>query len=670
MSLPIPKLDDKTFAELFAEARALIPRYAPDWTDHNLSDPGITFVDLFAWLSEMQIYSLDQVTDHHYQKFLRLLGLALRTSLPARADLTFSIRSRLLLTNGMNSQQSGGNFILVPQGAQVTALDRVSNQAFIFETDEDLNVVDLDLTQVLVYDLQTWSDNSEANRQNSVFYYAFGETAVPQSMLYLGFNSVSGITPYMFPTAQIKLRVDLYENDLPPAQPLPAGLESLLVPSTWIDWTYWNGRTWHSLEVEDTTHALLHSGQLSFYGPPDIVPANLRDAVTNLKLDTPPRYWIRAELGAVPGAKRSGYEISPRMDTIVLNTVSATQHRTVQNELHDGNGLPGLEIELQHHPVVPGSLILEVLEEPEWQVWLEVPDLDASLPEDRHYQLDAEPGRIIFGDGINGKIPPAGQANIRMVRYRAGGGEGGNLQAQTITTITHPKIPELAVENRRAASGGTNAETMEAARRRVPRELKRRARLVTSEDYVTLVSATPLLRIARVEVLPLYHPQYPGIKMPGTVTVVVVPFLPEGSKRLPEPSDGFLQTVYNHLRERRLVTTRLQVYGPHFTGVTVSASLSMDPRLRPATLEAAVRKALEDFLDPLNGGSDGKGWPFGRPVYRSEIIQVIRNVPGVVCVNGVTLSAGPCIEGEEQIDIPRIGLVYPAKIDISINPEG
>ena len=61
MSLPQPDLDDKTFAALVSEATKLIPRHAPDWTDHNRHDPGITFVELFSWLAEMQQFYLNRV---------------------------------------------------------------------------------------------------------------------------------------------------------------------------------------------------------------------------------------------------------------------------------------------------------------------------------------------------------------------------------------------------------------------------------------------------------------------------------------------------------------------------------------------------------------------------------------------------------------------------------
>lgn len=78
MSLPIPDLDDKTFEELVEDAKKLIPVHAPEWTDYNLHDPGITLIELFAYLVEMQIYSINQVNKSHLCKYLRLLGLPVK----------------------------------------------------------------------------------------------------------------------------------------------------------------------------------------------------------------------------------------------------------------------------------------------------------------------------------------------------------------------------------------------------------------------------------------------------------------------------------------------------------------------------------------------------------------------------------------------------------------
>jgi hypothetical protein len=73
MPIKLPNLDDRTFADLLAEAHTLIPVHAPEWTNHNESDPGITLVELFAYLTEMQIYRLNRVTDANVCAFLKLI---------------------------------------------------------------------------------------------------------------------------------------------------------------------------------------------------------------------------------------------------------------------------------------------------------------------------------------------------------------------------------------------------------------------------------------------------------------------------------------------------------------------------------------------------------------------------------------------------------------------
>ena len=64
MALPVPNLDDRTFQDLVNEARSRIPLHCPEWSDHNLSDPGITLIELFAWMTELIIYRLNQVPNY------------------------------------------------------------------------------------------------------------------------------------------------------------------------------------------------------------------------------------------------------------------------------------------------------------------------------------------------------------------------------------------------------------------------------------------------------------------------------------------------------------------------------------------------------------------------------------------------------------------------------
>src|SRR5436190_984769 len=89
MSLPKPNLDDKRFFQIAEEARALIPGRSPEWTDHNVHDPGITFIELFSWLVEMQQYRLNHVSDNSFLQFFGLIGLTPQPRRPAEVTICF-----------------------------------------------------------------------------------------------------------------------------------------------------------------------------------------------------------------------------------------------------------------------------------------------------------------------------------------------------------------------------------------------------------------------------------------------------------------------------------------------------------------------------------------------------------------------------------------------------
>src|ERR1051325_12054538 len=91
MPLEEPKLDDRTFEQIYADLRLRIPRYAPQWTNFNESDPGITLLELNAFLIEILIYRLNRVPELNYIKFLQLLGIERQPATPASADLTFTL---------------------------------------------------------------------------------------------------------------------------------------------------------------------------------------------------------------------------------------------------------------------------------------------------------------------------------------------------------------------------------------------------------------------------------------------------------------------------------------------------------------------------------------------------------------------------------------------------
>src|SRR3954447_5705599 len=85
---PTPVLDDRKFQQIVDEVRKRIPLYCPEWTDHNVSDPGVALIELFAWMTDMLLYRANQIPDRLYVKFLELMGIRLDPPRPARAPVT------------------------------------------------------------------------------------------------------------------------------------------------------------------------------------------------------------------------------------------------------------------------------------------------------------------------------------------------------------------------------------------------------------------------------------------------------------------------------------------------------------------------------------------------------------------------------------------------------
>ena len=119
--IPSPKLDDRTFNDIVEEAIGMIPRYAPEWTNHNPSDPGITLIELSAWMTDLILHRLNQVPEKNYVAFLNLLGIKLRPPRAAKAFLQFA------LVDGAQKQR-------VPKGTQVSTPQATEEETVTFET--------------------------------------------------------------------------------------------------------------------------------------------------------------------------------------------------------------------------------------------------------------------------------------------------------------------------------------------------------------------------------------------------------------------------------------------------------------------------------------------------------------------------------------------------------
>src|SRR5262249_34341188 len=144
------------------------------------------------------------------------------------------------------------------------------------------------------------------------------------------------------------------------------------------------------------------------------------------------------------------------------------------------------------------------------------------------------------------------------------------------------------------AAGGTDEERVEDAKVRARQELRARERAVATEDFELLAKQAGNVR--RAKALPLAHPLFPGVEVPGAVTVIIVP---DSEAPNPQPSDGLLRTVCAFLEPRRLLTTELFVVGPRYVSVAVEATVVARDDADPGRVRQDVEAALCAWLSPL-----------------------------------------------------------------------
>lgn len=629
MPLPDIQLDDRTFESIVTEAKRRIPGYTPEWTDFNESDPGLTLVQLFAWLTEMQAWRLNRVPEKNIRKLLDLLGIQLAPPKPAQAELSFTLAAKTLERP-----------VLIPQGTRVALSEQIDGQPVIFETDDNLYATGVELKALQSFDGQKFELLDEANRVTGQFFYPFGKHPQKGTAFYLGFDQP-------FPAGQYTFTMHAYTADLL-AEGQAIGDEFVIPPPPAVTvWEYLDEQQWRLLQViADGTANLTRTGTLSFIAPEK--PVKPQKFGLLRKDSDKPLIWFRCRIEQEVGA---GYLIPPRLEDVLLNTITATNAVTETNELLGAStGLPFQQFKLAHAPVLPERFALRVDEGEGFELWQRVEDFGASKSHDKHFILDFASGEIFFGDGKQGKIPArlfdAAQPeedlpNLRVTNYRWGGGARGNAGARKITAL-QSAVPYLdSVTNLRPALGGEDEETIAAAQQRAPASLRSQSRAVTAEDFEFLARQTPGVRIRRAHALPLRHPDFaprrPALgnlpaefaPVPGVVTVLVVPESLPGEPK-PLPSEDTLKLVARWLRRHRLVTTELHVAAPKYRKVEIRAEVKVKPTANSGTVVQALNEMLGKYFHPLSGGANNEGWGFGETISFAEIYRRILNTDGVL----------------------------------------
>jgi len=303
-----------------------------------------------------------------------------------------------------------------------------------------------------------------------------------------------------------------------------------------------------------------------------------------------------------------------------------------------------------------------------WRTWQRVDDFLKSGPDDYHYVVNPEAGTVLFGNGLNGRVPETTEF-IRARFYRYSQYEEGNIKAghQWVLDRVPPSTPIVNRVNATAASGGLRKETLEDTKIRAREVFRKERAVLTASDYETLAIETPGLRLARAKLVPNFNPKFPCLKLPGDLTLIVES-QPPPRAAFPNatptpPGRGFLSTIQNSVESRRVVTTNVHVIGPLYVEVNVSARIFLKKRASEPEVRDSINRALSEFFDPVLGGPEtGKGWPFGRAIFPSEISQQLVKVVGVDYVTNVAING---LEPGEALRMPYNGLPLATKHKIT-----
>lgn len=725
MPLTLPILDDRTYQDLLDEALARIPVHTPEWTNFNKSDPGMTLIEVFAFLTENLFFRSNQIPERNRRKFLSLLGVPLQPAASAHGLVAFT------------NVRPGVQTITLGRGVEVRAGE------VPYRTEYGLDVLPIEAQAF-------YKKQVDATRATELkpYYQALYSDLTGDVMLY---------ESAPFPTAE-RTSIDLAAQDTidrslwvallardPDKQDLEAVRREIAGKTITLGIVPDLGASGRTLEPgapsrsagkpllvyeipvggklpADSTQRVARYRPLDAVAPldvlaqPGIVQVTLPANASDLRLwdlepkeagvkDFPPALddtkqearvitWLRIRAAAV--ATRAPLAWAG------INAAPVLQRAHVAAELvGTGNGEPDQRFNLLKTPVIPDSVVLRVTrkigDRDETEVWSEIDDLTSAGPEVpvvdprqppataawrntdvKVFSVDPESGEIRFGDGLRGARPPAG--STLRADYDYGVGRDGNVNAKTINT--GPELPPgVKVENPIATWGGADAETVAEGEKQIARYLQHRDRLVTAEDFGTIVRRTPGVDIGRVDVIAAYNPQLdtnqPG-DTPGAVTVLVLPKYDAANPDAPMPNQPFIDTVCDYVDARRLITTEVFIRGPVYKPLWISAGITVKAGYAIAEVRDDVQRAFRNFLSPLpRAASDAldhagspfadahNGWPLFKAVNTRELLAVASRVKGVVSVDALLLGGDANAE-VEQIDVRGLELPQLAGVAVEV----
>ncbi len=660
--LPEISLDNSTFEEIVKKARSQIEQIYPTWTDYNYHDPGITILELFAFLKEAQQFYIDQTSDDIRKKFLQLMGISLKKRQASHTTIKLLSETRFT----------------VPIGSKFYM------NKLCFETIKQENILGDIIKYVIVkpkYGDIFKSKLRQMKDYGNMVVYPFGKKTGVGSEFFICLNEPLEKGKYY------SFSILLDENYSVSRNPIK-DINSF-IPLSKIDITYFDGEKYSNVKYDDYTLGIIRSGEIVFSIPTDMIysveeeiggyfikislvednldvaPAIKSISFNNINLIQKDTKAVFLDIDQLKFWKKDNIKIDyyyfDENNGCYINTTidKAEKVAVYENDFYKnkilaiGNGLPNQSYNLPQNGIMSDNfeiLVSSIRYKGFLRKWIKVDNFDSSKVDDCHYIVDEENNCIHFGNGIRGRMP---EGEIIIVSCAFSMGKSGNIKAGQ--NIEFPYISDnLKGYSIYDAIGGANPETLEEGLIRVRDLLSNDERAVSENDYEEIIKKTPGLRIWDCKVLE--NSAFNDDKYENEVRIVVRPY---SENRYAVLSKAYEKNILNHIMGKRLIGSSIRLYSPVYIEVEVYVQLRIKPQYIQA--EKKIDIAVRDFFDKLNG--------FGSVINYGSLFACIDGLDEVMEIYTLYVDArGDQISRNSNGDVklPPLGVLLLKKVDCII----
>lgn len=678
-------LDDQNYADIVEQAVKKIPQLCSGWTNFNPSDPGITFLELFAWYKEMQQYHLNYYTDEMRLSLLKLLGetpkgaRAAQCTIEAAPDGKSYRRGQKLATPEQvvfeleeeipeKRTEIAGFYIL--KGSErrdiAPAISGGSDvPVFSFGEDENTDFL-ITFREISDRGLSIWFDIKDPGFPGRNPFRS-GQ-AMPRKLRF-ELSGCGEVTPVVDETCALSRSGFIrFDASLRPGKvtsdkdPVPvASLKISLTDPGCEEQVYVRSISASRYRVsQKDTRSLLFTGKTLPGKPYTFVSDHaISEEGLFLCFVREKNGWQQIPADVKIAGEKTEMDIgnaNPVQDGKDNIMISVMDSMHLSDLAYSFSGLPDetIRLETEGKTALTENMVLICRRNGHDEVFHCVENLKSCGPEERVFSYNAAAGEIRFGDGEHGRIPDPGENVILAAQLQLTGGKDGNIPAGKRLFFPYEEEPVSNTE----AFGGQNPETADELAAAFLQKMESPHVCVNADDYRKMALSTPGLRVLKARAIPGYDPEEPSGQ--GRTPVVTVIVIPAGYEERPVPNEMFLREVREYLEEYRNIGTILKVFGPRYFPFDLNCDLIVSSKIRE---EDVLRVLSEEFH--LRADQDSPD--IGKPVKVGELYRILSELPGVITVKQITIrsrSAECSLAPDGDLRLPPDGVPYPAGIRI------